>query len=51
MRELTVDYFGGDAFDDLLVETVRSVFPPHEHEAMVERHRGLIGTWVREQLR
>jgi hypothetical protein len=49
MRELSVDYFGGTAFDDLLVDSVRAVFPAHEHEAMVDRHRGLVGQWVREQ--
>jgi hypothetical protein len=48
-RELVVEYFRGGEFDGLLVDTVRSVFPPREHEPMVERHRGLVGSWVREQ--
>jgi hypothetical protein len=51
IRALTVEYFGGQAFDGLLVDTVRSVFPPHEHEQEVERHRALVGAWVREQQR
>jgi hypothetical protein len=49
VRELVVEYFRGGEFDGLLVDTVRSVFPPREHEPMVERHRGLVGSWVREQ--
>ena len=49
IRALTVEYFGGQAFDALLVDIVRSVFPPHEHEQEVARHRALVGAWVREQ--
>jgi hypothetical protein len=48
LRELTTEYFAGPEFDALLVDCVRSTFPAHEHEAMVARHRGLIGLWVRE---
>jgi hypothetical protein len=33
----------------LLVDSVTSVFPAHEHEAMIDRHRGLLGAWVRDQ--
>jgi hypothetical protein len=28
---------------------VCSIFPPHEHEEMVARHRGLLGAWARDQ--
>jgi len=49
MRELTVEYFGGADFDRLLVDEVGKTFPAHEHEAMVERHRGLVGAWVADQ--
>src|SRR3954468_5318365 len=34
-RELAVGYFGGADFDRLLVDSVRSTFPAHEHDAMV----------------
>lgn len=40
------DYFGSRDFDDLLVETVRSTFPAHEHEQFVAHYRGLRGAWV-----
>jgi hypothetical protein len=49
LHEVALDYFGGPEFDALLVETVQSVFPEHEHEQMVERHRGLVGAWVADQ--
>jgi hypothetical protein len=46
---IALEYFSGKEFDDLLVETVTSTFPPHEHEQMVARHRGLLGAWVADQ--
>ncbi len=46
---IALEYFSGREFDDLLVETVTSTFPPHEHEQMVARHRGLLGAWVADQ--
>jgi hypothetical protein len=33
-------------FDDLLVRTVRTTFPAHEHEAMIARYRGLLAGWA-----
>lgn len=34
------------AFDNMLVETVRGMFPPHEQEYFIAHFRGLIGHWV-----
>ena len=48
-HELVVEYFASPEFDALLVEEVRRVFPAHEHEEMVARHRGLVGAWVADQ--
>ena len=48
-HEVVVDYFGSPEFDALLVEEVQRVFPAHEHEEMVARHRGLVGAWVKDQ--
>jgi hypothetical protein len=50
IRELSLDYFGGQDFDALVVDSVRSTFPAHEQDAMVDRHRGLIGAWVNDQM-
>jgi hypothetical protein len=49
LDDLVVDWFGGSELEALLEETVRSTFPPHEHDAMIARHRGLVGAWVTEQ--
>jgi hypothetical protein len=49
MREETLEYFAGSAFDDLLVGVVSQTFPLHEREEMVARHRGLVGAWVGDQ--
>jgi hypothetical protein len=41
MRELVASRW----FDDLLVATVVSTFPPHEHEYFVAHYRGLLAAW------
>jgi hypothetical protein len=43
---VAADYFGSADFDRLLVETVRSTFPAHEHDHFVAHYRGLVGAWV-----
>jgi hypothetical protein len=50
MRELSAGYFASSQFDDLLVDSVRTTFPAHAHEAMIARHRGLVGAWVHDQI-
>ena len=47
--ELVLDWVASPEFDALLVETVRKLYPSHEHERFVAHFRGLIGQWVREQ--
>jgi len=49
LAEIALDYFASPGFDQLLVETVTMLFPQHEHEAMVARHRSLVGAWVADQ--
>ncbi len=44
-----LDWVASPEFDGLLVDTVRSLYPAHEHEAFVGHFRGLIGQWVSEQ--
>jgi hypothetical protein len=46
--EMVHEWVGSPAFDDLLVETVTSTFPPHEHERFVAHFRGLLGAWVND---
>ena len=45
------DYFSSADFDRLLVETVQSTFPAHEHEQFVAHYRGLLGAWVEDAAR
>ena len=47
--EAMVEYIRSPAFDDLLVQTVRSTFPSHEHEHFIAHYRGLLGAWADDQ--
>jgi hypothetical protein len=49
LDELTVEYFESPEFDALLVETVRTTFPEHEHEHFIEHYRGLLSAWTADQ--
>ena len=44
-----LDWVAGAEFDRLLVDTVRSTFPPHEHDRFVAHYRGLLGAWVADE--
>ncbi|CAA9323700.1 MAG: FIG00738105: hypothetical protein [uncultured Frankineae bacterium] len=45
------EFFSSADFDRLLVETVQSTFPAHEHEQFVAHYRGLVGAWVDDAAR
>jgi hypothetical protein len=47
--ELVLEWVGSADFDRLLVGTVRSTYPAHEHEHFIDHLRGLVGQWMREQ--
>ncbi len=49
LDEAMVEYVEGPDFDRLLVQTVQSTFPEHEHEHFVAHYRGLLGAWVSDQ--
>jgi hypothetical protein len=49
LDELVLDWVISADFDRLLVGTVRSTYPSHEHERFIAHLRGLVGQWVREQ--
>ncbi len=44
-----LDWVRGPDFDRLLVDTVRSTFPPHEHDSFIAHYRGLLGLWMRDE--
>jgi len=47
--EVVLEWVDGPDFDRLLVDTVRSTYPPHEHERFVAHLRGLLSLWVRDE--
>ena len=49
LDEVVVDWVDGPDFDRLLVDTVRSTFPSHEHDHFVAHYRGLLGAWVTDE--
>jgi hypothetical protein len=49
LPEIVYDWISSADFDALLVDTVRSTYPPHEHDRFLAHFRGLIGLWVADQ--
>jgi hypothetical protein len=49
LDEVVLDWVASDEFDRLLIDTVRGLYPAHEHEAFIAHFRGLVGQWVGEQ--
>jgi hypothetical protein len=42
------EWFTSAAFDRLLVDTVRTTFPAHEHDRFLAHYRGLLAAWAQE---
>ena len=51
LDEALHEWVTGSDFDALLVETVTSTFPAHEHEHFVAHYRGLLAAWADDQRR
>ncbi|MFK5690604.1 RimK family alpha-L-glutamate ligase [Ornithinimicrobium sp. LYQ92] len=49
LPERVLEWATSSDFDDLLVDTVRGHYPPHEHEKFIEHFRGLTGMWATDQ--
>ncbi len=47
--EAVLEYVESPGFDRLLVDTVRTTFPPHEHDHIVGHYRGLLAAWARDE--
>jgi len=47
--EIAYEWFTSPDFDQVLVETVQSTFPVHEHEHFVAHYRGLLASWAADQ--
>jgi hypothetical protein len=49
LDEVMLDWVSGPDFDDLLVQTVKSVYPAGEQERFTAHLRGLTGLWVTDE--
>jgi hypothetical protein len=49
LDEIVLEWAAGPDLDRLLVDTVRSTYPAHEHDQFVAHLRGLVGLWVRDE--
>jgi hypothetical protein len=49
--EVVYDWVRSPDFDALLVDTVKTTYPSHEHDRFVAHFRGLLGAWVEDQER
>jgi hypothetical protein len=49
LDQVTLDWVAGPDFDQLLVRTVQSTFPAHEHDQFIAQFRGLMNVWVWEE--
>jgi hypothetical protein len=48
-HEAMVEFAESEDFDRILVDTVRTMFPPHEHDRFVAHFRGLVAAWAGDQ--
>ena len=46
---IVLDWIAGPDFDELLIDTVRSVYPAHEHDQFIAHLRGLLALWVKDE--
>jgi len=49
LDEVVLDWIAGPDFDQLLVRTVKSVYPENEQDRFTAHLRGLMDLWVREE--
>ena len=49
LDQIVLDWVAGAGFDELLVRTVKSVYPAHEQDMFIAHLRGLLRLWVRDE--
>jgi hypothetical protein len=47
--ERVLDWVGGPAFDQLIIDTVTATYPEHERDRFIAHFRGLTGLWARDE--
>ncbi len=46
---IALEWFSGPGMDAVIVETVRSTFPAHEHDHFIAHFRGLVALWCKDE--
>ncbi len=49
LDEIVYEWVSSPSFEELLVDTVRAVYPAHEQDAFAAHLRGLVGLWTRDE--
>ena len=49
LDEIVLEWVRSPDFDQLLVDTVQSTFPSHEHEHFIAHYRGLLELWAKDE--
>jgi hypothetical protein len=49
LDEVVLDWVRSNDFDQLLVDTVQSTFPAHEHDHFIAHYRGLLEAWAKDE--
>ena len=49
LDEVVLDWVRSPGFDQLLVDTVRTTFPAHEHDHFIAHYRGLLEAWAKDE--
>jgi hypothetical protein len=47
--DIALEWFSGAEMDQVVVDTVRATFPPHEQEEFVAHFRGMVALWCRDE--
>jgi hypothetical protein len=47
--EAALEYVESADFDRLIVDTVRTTFPAHEHDHFIAHYRGLLSAWAHDE--
>ena len=49
LDEIVWNYIGSPDFDRLIVDTVKGMFPEHEHDQFIEHYRSIFARWLRDE--
>jgi hypothetical protein len=49
LDEVVLDWVRSPGFDQLIIDTVRSTFPAHEHDHFIAHYRGLLEAWAKDE--